>query len=625
MPSSPVPAIFPEGGFFGAMVNSSRDAIISKDLEGIVTSWNPGAETLFGYTADEMIGQSVTVLMPPDRIPEEAAILDRIRRGEQVEHYETVRRRKDGGLLGISLTVSPIYDAQGNIVGASKIARDITRQWREQERFRVTLSSIGDAVISTDVAGRVVFMNSVAEELTAWADHEAAGRPVEEIFNLVSEIDRQPVESPVAKALREGRVVGLANHTILIARDDRERWIDDSAAPIRDSSGAMVGAVLIFRDVTARREADLAATRLAAIVEGSDDAIVGKNLDGIVTNWNPAAERIFGYTAAEMIGQPITRVIPPDRLGEEQHILARIQRGERVDHFVTVRRRKDGCPIHVSLTISPIFDREGRIVGASKIARDITDIIVAQKRLKTHAAELEAKVQERTVELRESVAELETFSYSLSHDMRAPLRTIQSYSEIVLEDFDAELPAEAAGHLKRVVAAANRMDRLIRDVLTLARTARSEFVVEPVDVEEVVRDVLQERSDIDVPDASIEVVRPLDPVMAQPALLFQCIANYLDNAVKFVAPGVRPMVRIHSETTGDRVRLCVTDNGIGIDPEEQKKLFEIFKRLDSAKGYFGTGLGLAIVRRATKRMGGSPGVRSTPGLGSTFWIELLRA
>jgi len=172
--------------------------------------------------------------------------------------------------------------------------------------------------------------------------------------------------------LQEGVVVGLANHTVLIARDGTERPIDDSAAPILDDSGSMIGAVLVFRDVTQRKRAEENQARLAAIVECSDDAIVSKSLDGVVRSWNAGAERLFGYTAAEAIGQSITIILPPDRLDEERSILERLRRGERIEHFETVRVAKNGRLLNISLTISPIRDGEGRITGASKVARDIT-------------------------------------------------------------------------------------------------------------------------------------------------------------------------------------------------------------------------------------------------------------
>ena len=200
------------------------------------------------------------------------------------------------------------------------------------------------------------------------------------MFRIVNEDTRQTVESPATRALREGVVVGLANHTLLIAKDGTERPIDDSAAPIRDEVGVVSGCVLIFRDVSERREwerreaARLQSARvLASIVESSDDAIISKSLDGIIQSWNAAAERLFGYTSSEAIGQHISLVIPPDRIAEEDHIIATLKAGTRIEHFETERIRKDGQHIPVSLTVSPIRDDAGAVVGASKIVRDITE------------------------------------------------------------------------------------------------------------------------------------------------------------------------------------------------------------------------------------------------------------
>lgn len=360
---------------------------------------------------------------------------------------------------------------------------------------------------------------------------------------------------------------------------------------------------------------------LAAIVNSSSDAILSKDLNGCITSWNRGAERMFGYSAAEVVGQHVSILFPPDRVDEEPGILERIRRGELVDHYETVRRRKDGTLFEISLTISPIIDAQGRVVGASKIARDITELKNVQRQLAEYAAELETKVRERTARLEESVSELESFSYSLSHDMRAPVRAIQSLTQIVLVDFGARVP-EATPLLERVVKAAARLDRLIRDVLSFAQLNRSEIRLGRTDTDAIVHDIVRERTDFQPPHAHVQIDSPLHPVCGHDASLAQCLTNFLDNAVKFIAPGATPRIRVFTEKVGERVRVCVRDNGIGIPSDAKQRLFAAFQRLPTPHAYPGTGIGLAIVRRAAERMEGSVGLESAPGLGSTFWIEL---
>jgi PAS domain S-box-containing protein len=261
--------------------------------------------------------------------------------------------------------------------------RSQARVHQQHEVFRITLRSIGDAVITTDTQGCVTYINGVGEKLTGWSQQEALGQPLDHVFQIVNESTRQPVESPATRALREGAVVGLANHTILIKKDGAECPIDDSAAPIRNEEGHVSGCVLIFRDVTSQRLIERGkasqlhtAQLLASIVESSNDAIIGKSLDGTIQTWNAAAEQLFGYTAEQAVGQHISLMIPPERLAEEDEIIASLREGKRIEHFETERVRSDGQRITVSLTISPIKDEAGNVVGASKIARDIT----AQKR-----------------------------------------------------------------------------------------------------------------------------------------------------------------------------------------------------------------------------------------------------
>lgn len=243
-----------------AIVESTDDAVISKRLDGTVLSWNPGAERLFGYSAAEMIGRSITRLFPPERITEEDLLLTSIARGERVANFETVRVRKDGSPVNVSVTLSPLRDEMGRIVGASKIARDTTERQRmiaslaeQTERFRVTLQSIADAVIATDARGNIDFVNPVAQRLTGWLQGEAVGRPIEQVFSIVSEHTGARVENPVRRCLVEQRAVALPESSLLVCRDGTKRSIEDSAAPIFDGMGDVRGAVLVFHDVSEQR------------------------------------------------------------------------------------------------------------------------------------------------------------------------------------------------------------------------------------------------------------------------------------------------------------------------------------------------------------------------------------
>lgn len=277
------------------------------------------------------------------------------------------------------------------------------RASERREVLSVTLRSIGDAVITTGIDGRITYLNRVAESLTGWLHTDALGQPLETVFKIVNETTRLPVENPAMRALRDGVVVGLANHTVLITRDGHECPIDDSAAPIRDEQGHVSGCVLIFRDVTAQRRMEgekvgrlLAARILASIVESSTDAIISKSLDGIITSWNAGAEHLFGFTAEQAMGQHISIVIPPERIAEEEHIIASLKAGQRIEHFETERVRSDGQRLLVSLTISPIKDESGNVVGASKIVRDVTQQRKSEERereLLAEAAGANAKFQ----------------------------------------------------------------------------------------------------------------------------------------------------------------------------------------------------------------------------------------
>jgi PAS domain S-box-containing protein len=337
---------------------------------------------------------------------------------------------------------------------------DASFLYESREWFRMTLASIGDAVIATDSQGRVTLLNPVAATLTGWPEAEALGQDITAVLRIVNESTRAVVENPVARVIREGTVVGLANQTLLIARDGVERPIDDSGAPIHDLQGRLVGVVLVFRDITERRRAEEARTRLAAIVESSAEAIIGTTLDGIITSWNQGAERLYGYTAAEMVGQSLARLIPPDLPDDLPQMLARLRRGEPIAHYETQRLAQDGTRLDVALTISPMRDGAGQLIGASTIARDITARTQAAAALAQAAAELERQVEERTAALRQAEAERERLAQAarraehlallgrlaagVSHEIRNPLAAIFLYVDVVEEEWRAPSPDSAA-------------------------------------------------------------------------------------------------------------------------------------------------------------------------------------
>lgn len=417
-----------------------------------------------------------------------------------------------------------------------------------------------------------------------------------------------------------------------VRKDGSAVWTVTTVTLLRDADDRPEKSIAIIEDISERKQAELASSRLAAVVESSDDAIVSIGLDTIITSWNSSAQRMFQYTADEVIGKSVAMLIPENSEDEEPRIIRRLLEGERIEHYETIRMRKDKIPVNVSLSVSPIRDRSGTIVGASKILRDITDrkrsedaLRLAQAQLRRHAEKLEEDVAERTAKLRETISELEAFSYSVSHDMRSPLRAMQGYSDALLEDHKAQLDPTAQDYLNRIRRAAARMDLLIRDILAYSKVAKGEIRLEPIDLEHVIRDVVQNYEALQSDRVTIRIASPLPRMLGHEAYLTQIVSNYLSNAVKFVEPGASPVIEISAASEGDMIRVTFKDNGIGISAEHQKQIFQIFGRVYSDKQFEGTGIGLAIAKKAAERMGGSVGVRSQLGQGSEFYVLLRRA
>jgi PAS domain S-box-containing protein len=534
---------------------------------------------------------------------------------------ESVSRTKDYGIrvrkmsgdeLGVLVDafnemLAGIQSRDDDLRNALLAREDALREAHQSRDFlETTLASIGDAVISTDIEGRVYFANPVALALLRRTSEDITGRHLDEVFTIVNEVTRAKVESPVALVLREGAVVGMANHTILIAKDGTETPIDDSGAPIRREGGPIQGTVLVFRDVTARRRADETSRLLASIVESSADAIIAKDLNGIVTSWNRAAQRTFGYEPDEIIGRPITVIAAPDRLDEMPKILQRIRNGERIEHFETVRRTKDGRLINVSLTVSPLYDALGRIIGASKIARDITGRVQAAERL--------ARLN---TELQRSNEDLARFAFVASHDLQEPLRMISVYSQLLIKTYSGALDEKAATFVDNIVGGTQRMRDLLADLLAYTEVnAQRDLPVEDVDLNEVVESVRQNLKAAIGETNAVVTADPLPVVGAFGAHFVSLFQNLIGNAIKYRSDRP-PRIHVSVERTAGQLRFAVSDNGIGIEPEYYEKIFVAFKRLHG-QTIPGTGIGLAICQRVVERYGGRIWVESQPGVGSTF-------
>jgi len=380
--------------------------------------------------------------------------------------------------------------------------------------------------------------------------------------------------------------------------------------------------LVLANDVTARKRDEETLLHFAAIVESSNDAIISKNLDGTITSWNPAAERLFGYAAGEVKGRSIEFLFPPDRLDEERQILAKLKRGERIEHFETVRVRKDGRAVDVSVTISPVKDGSGQIIGISKMARDITDRRRAEEEIRRLNRELEQRVHERTAQLEVANRELEAFSYSVSHDLRAPLRAIDGFSRALLEDCANKLDDRSKSHLERVCSASRHMNQLIDDLLDLSRVSRGELRRMTVDLSAMARGIAAELQQTQ-PHRSAEFVIETGLVAHFDASLIRIVlTNLLGNAWKFTGKLAQSRIEFGSAPGKDQRACFVRDNGAGFDMAYSGKLFGAFQRLHSVTEFEGTGVGLATVQRIVHRHGGHVWAEGAVGKGSVFYFTL---
>ena len=475
---------------------------------------------------------------------------------------------------------------------AEESARELERRSHE------FLEGLFEGFVAYDVDWRMTHMNAAAERLLGRQRQEVLGKTWHEAFphavgNPVDEMYQR-----VKRARRAERMEYFYEHY--------GRWFEISAAPVEGG-----GVAVYFRDLSELKRRDGAQARLAAIVESSDDAIVSKSLDGIIESWNAGAQRIFGWSAEEAIGQPILLIIPPERHPEEAGILARLRRGERIEHFETVRVAKDGRRIDVSLTVSPVRDASGRIIGASKVGRDITD----QKRV------LRA--------LEEASRQKDRFLAMLAHELRNPLAPIRNALQLLRLVEPGSEPADRA--LAIMDRQLDHLVRLVDDLMDVSRITRGriEMRKEPVDLGSIVLSAVEtSRPALEDGRHQFTLSLPAEPVVvhADFVRLAQVIANLLNNAAKYTDTGGR--ISLAAERDGSEAVVRVRDNGIGIAAETMPRLFEMFAQAEESVGRSrgGLGIGLALSRSLVELHGGRIEARSPGrGQGSEFIVRLPAA
>src|SRR6266853_129408 len=553
----------------------------------------------------------------------EEEVLLKLRTQEANESVaRSVRTILTGTLLSISLLVLCFGLLQRELSERKKAQEALSKS---EKWFSTTLSSIGDAVIATDMNGAVTFMNSVAQSLTGWSQAEATGKSMDLVFDIVNKETRRPVENPVKKVFREGKIVGLADHTLLLSKDGKEFDIEDSAAPILTNAGEGFGVVLVFRDITEKKWAEEETKRqkeLLQLILGSiADGVVVAESNGKVLLFNAAAEQVLGVGAtdatpdqwSDRYGSYLPDAVtlyPPNELP-----LVRAMRGEGVDAVeVFIRNAKVPDGRLLSITGRPLKDENGTLRGGVVVFHDIT----LQKRAK------EALVRAKEEAERASNFK-DQFLSTMSHELRTPLNAVLGFSDLLADERYGTLNDRQQRYVGHINTGGKHLLKLISDILDLSKieAGRMELALEDVTVASAFAEVtsalypLAEKKS----QALLQQVEPNLHVRADAMRFKQVLMNLAGNAIKFTPEGGR--IELAASQVDDQVRVEVRDNGPGIPPEQQQSIFEAFFRLtETGSATEGTGLGLAITARLVELHGGKLGIESQPGEGACFYFSL---
>jgi PAS domain S-box-containing protein len=618
--------------------------------DGTILDANRTELELLGYERDEYIGHHVAEFHADAAMITE--ILSRLARGETVHDYEARMRAKDGSLKHVLITSNVRRGPNGELLHTRCFTRDISalrrldadRRLTDDARFEILARVAPVGLFRTDARGHCVYVNDRWSEITGLTAEQARGAGWAETLHPE---DRARVFDQWYRATEAGAEF-VADYRFLQPSGE-VRWVVGRALP-ELSDGVVLGYVGSVADVTDQKQAELERERLlgqeraareeaerlsrtkddfleergrlAAIIDTSDDAIVSKSLDGVIKSWNRGAERIFGWTAAEAVGRHITLIIPSERHAEEDDVLARIGRGELVDHFETIRVTRDGRRVNISLSVSPIKDPSGRIIGASKIARDVTE----RRRLEDERDQLLAREREAREEAEASNRTKDQLLAIVSHELRTPLNSILGYARMLRR---GDLDEAAMPHaLDVIIRSAAAQSRLVEDLLDLSRivSGRMALTFEKCSLAALVDEALDAvRPAAQTKDITVSTVFDPDAgeIFCAPDRLRQVVWNLAMNAIKFTPAGGRIEVAVR-HADGD-VRIIVADNGVGISAGVLPYIFEPFRQEDSSttRAHAGLGLGLALVKHIVELHGGrvhaeSPG----KGAGATFTVSL---
>jgi PAS domain S-box-containing protein len=737
-----------------AIVTCSSDAIVGKTLDGIVTSWNPGAEVIYGYSAEEIVGHPVTRVISPDRLDEFHGFLQRLQHGETIRHHETERLRKDGKRISVSISISPLRDDKGRIVGASTITRDISERKQAEEDLRRAarysrslIEASLDPLVTISKAGKITDVNEATEKATGiprdrligsdfcnyftepqkaregyarvfeqgfirdypLAIRNISGAVMDVLYNATvfkgadGEVDdvfaaardiTGPKQSQEALNRSESRYRSLVTATAQIvwttnregdvvddmpmwraytgmtweqiagsgwlnslhpedrtrtgqvwakAWRNRERYETEyrirrhdgeyrtfsvRGVPVLENEGAVREWVGTCTDITERKQAEeelrLSRERLALAQKSAHSGTFDWDMRNNINLWTPEVEEVHGLAPGEFGGTLEdweALVLPEDLPAAIASIESSLRNGEFAGEL-RIRRRNDGEIRWITARAKILYDDQRQPWRMIGLNMDVTERKRAEEEVRKLNNELEERVMQRTAQLAAANKELEAFTYSVSHDLRAPLRHISGFSKILSEEFSESLPDEARHHVQRIQEGTRRMGQLVDDLLNLGRVGRKELSLQVAGLHSIVDEVIRNLKS-EVGNRQVDwKIGDLPYVECDTALIEQVFQNLLSNALKFTRPRTQTVIEIGQMQKDGNPVVYVKDNGVGFSMKYADKLFGVFQRLHRVEDFEGTGVGLATVQRIIQKHGGRIWAEAELDKGASFYFTL---